>query len=184
MLSEESILLAQRWKALEDVIKALYQLRSDVERVLFSVEPLLRQKPWWDRGWHFVRAPAADEYCGEVYITRSSWLVGREPVIRIGVEGFTPEALFGSDHIATLYVKVVGRHPELMERLLKYIAAHDPGTFGDIGNGNRGYIVTALVDHCPPDYVEQLPLRSAKQVVGFIDHYARLLASWSWDGRR
>jgi len=131
--SEEDRLLIEDWDTVEDLLEAAQRLRVKLFAVLESIEPDLRATDWWRDGWAFVRKGTT-----QVYISNQAWRSDGDYAIWIGVEEFTPDAVFGSGTPPVLYVWVSGKRYELKKQLAEAIVNgehdmagevdHDPGS--------------------------------------------------------
>jgi len=170
-LPEESLLLAKNWETVEDILAAVQRLQGELTQVLLSVGRELSEQSWWDDGWRLIEQGNA-----QVYISSEKWRVGDGFLMWIGVEQFTPKAVFGSDSPAQLYVWVADREYDLAHRLAAAILDDADEPLGDIDHGANGYVVKQLVGKCFAGEVEGYDERVRRQIAGFFAHYAEVLS--------
>lgn len=176
VLSEESLLLARNWDTVEDILKAEERLGEELSSLLLSIEPELTRYDWWSRdGWTFVQYQGS-----QVYISNQKW---RTPsggfAIWIGVEGFTPRAIFGTESPPRLYVWVAGRQYDLAQILAEKIEESEGEVLGEIDHRETGYAVKHAVRKCLPEEVEAFDKVVRGQIVEFFVQYAKVL--WRLD---
>ena len=174
VFSEESILLAKNWDTVEDIFKAEKRLRGELSSLLLSIEPKLTRHDWWRDGWSFV--PCQES---QVYISNQNWWVDDDFAVWIGVEGFTPQAIFGMESPPTLYVWVAGKHYDLAQMLAEEIEKSESEPLGEIDHRTSGYVVKHAVRKCLPEGIEEFGEVVRKQIADFFVYYAKVL--WGLD---
>lgn len=172
-LSEESILLAKNWETFQEILKAEQKLIEDISVFLLSVESEMLTKKWWQNGWNFV-----DYEGSEIYIANQNWISNYEEyVISIGIEGVTPESLFGNKRSPLLYVK--SSDYNLVKTLAEKLEEEETLKFGEIDYSSRRYIVTQPLPKVLPEQVEKFDEVVRPQIVDFLSYYANIL--WELD---
>jgi len=169
-LSEESALLAQNWHTFEDIRRAEQGLRRELSELLLGLESDLRQRDWWQDGWHFVQYRE-----DQVYISQDAWRANDEFLLWIGVETFTPECLFGTESPPRLYVWVTSDGCDLAQPLAQAIKERGTDVLGDVDHSQSRYVVKHPVQKCPPGDVAGFDAVVSQQMVAFFSHYAKVL---------
>jgi len=142
--SEESKFLIQRWRTVEELLRANEALDEEFKGFLYSLEGILKKKDWWSSRLRFEI-----DNDTEVYVTRKNWGDDKEDYIWIGVEDFSPESLLGTGSPAVCYLWVQGdKKDKLLMDLVKLLK--DKGILD-------GYITEKQYKH--GNYVAQKPLR-------------------------
>ena len=168
--SEESRLLVGNWSVVQEIHRAEANLGSELRKFLFSVESRLNEAAWWDSGWVFRRY--RDD---QIYIARSEWLRNDKHVMWIGVEGFTPDALFGSDSCATLYVWVLGKHAQLAQSLSQTLMSDEDVVTKE---GSR-YVVKTSLRKCLPEELDTFAQVIGDPILDFMERYASMHESFT-----
>jgi len=170
--SEESNLLIERWRTVEDVLAAAEQLGRELTSLLYSLESQLSGLDWWSEGWTFERYRNV-----QVYISNEAWHVGDRYAIWIGIEGVTPGAMFGSGSAPQMYVWVNNRSPELLSALVDRLQSSDLELPGDIDARMSNFYAARqpamkYIGGDIGDYTVSLK----QQVIDFFTSYAQ----WLW----
>lgn len=173
-MCEESRLLVTNWDTVEAIFEAEQRLRSELTTLLHSVEPELAKYDWWQNGWAFVRYQDA-----QIYISNKRWQTGGSFVLWIGVEGFTPGRIFGSESPPSLYVWLSSNRSDLSQALVKALDNDDGEVFGELCSGASRYVVRQAVTKCLPEEADWFAERAREQIVDFFAHYAQAL--WRLD---
>jgi hypothetical protein len=172
-LSEESRLLVENWDTVEDIFQAVERLQAELNSLLQSTEDQLAERHWWHDGWRFLPYTSA-----QVYISRANWWVDGAYLIWIGVERFTPSALFGKDSSPQLYVWVQNNQDSLAQVLARGIEKRGSDTLGNVDHSQSAYVVKHAMQKCLPGEVEGLEEEVAREVVDFFDHWAQALSHY------
>lgn len=115
--SEESRFLLKNWDRVAELIEATDSCKEELAAYLHSVEGILRAEGWWDKDLEFV--PYNDDQC---YISKKEWRDDDSQMIWIGVENFTPDAIFSATSPPTCYLWVQSpRVAEIADALLAYV---------------------------------------------------------------
>lgn len=170
-LSEESLLLAENWDTVEDILRAKERLGGELSKLLLSIESELSQQDWWEDGWRFI--PHRDD---QVYTSREQWKVGRSFLIWIGVERFTPKRVFGEGSSPQLYVWVLRKHRDLAQVLADEIEECEGEPLGEIDHNQTGFVVKKSLQRCVPEQVEEFDEIARREIADFFAHYATLLS--------
>jgi len=173
VFSEESQFLIENWDTVEDILKAEKQLCAELASFLLSVRAKLVECDWWQDEWEFCSTGATQSY-----ISNRNWKVGNNFAIWIGVEGFTPKAIFGVGTPPTLYVWVSGKRVNLVTLLSERIKASQHNTLGKVVTGSSGYVVKHAVEKCLPGDTDEFPQTVRRQIADFFTFYAKLLNSF------
>jgi hypothetical protein len=170
-LSEESLLLAENWDTVEDILKAKDRLGSELSKLLLSVESELSRHDWWGDGWRFIQYRE-----NQVYVSREDWRLDGAFLVWIGVEMFGPEGLFGTASSPQLYVWVGRKQHDLAQTLAEAIEESEGETLGEIDHRETGYVVKHPVQKCVPGEVEGFDDVVRGQIAEFFAHYAKVLS--------
>ena len=169
-LSEESLLLAKNWETVDDILRAKKRLCEEMSSLLLSLERELIQQHWWGDGWTFVRYQEA-----QVYISHQEWWSEGQFLVWIGVEGFTPERVFGTESPPTLYVWIANRQHDLAQLLAEAIEEKTGDVLGEIDRRATGYVIKHAVLKCLPGEVEGYAEAVHQQIIEFFAYYAKVL---------
>ena len=170
-LSKESLLVAENWDTVENILRAKERLGRELSKLLVSLEAELSQQDWWEDGWHFVRYRE-----GQVYMSREQWRPRKSFLIWIGVERFSPECVFGESSSPQLYVWVQKSHRDLAQILADAIEEREGDPLGEVDHNKTGYVVKHDVQSCMPEEVEAFDDVARGQIVDFFAHYAEVLS--------
>ncbi len=171
MFSEESLLLIENWDTVEDMLAAVEGLRDELFAILESLHADLKGTDWWRDGWTFARTGKT-----QVYMSNEAWRCDDEYAVYIGVEGFSPEGVFGSAAPPSLYIWVSGERYELVQRLAEAIEGGGREVIGEIDRKpSSGSVVRQPVRKCLPGEVETYAVIVRKQILSFFEHYALVL---------
>ncbi|MBP8953177.1 MAG: hypothetical protein KBI47_12350 [Armatimonadetes bacterium] len=91
-LSAESIFIARNWETVAEIVQATKQLRGEMDRLLAGLKDGLQERAWWDENWTFLVRRS-----GAVCIARQTWKSSEDYLVRICIDRFTPESVFGLD---------------------------------------------------------------------------------------
>lgn len=172
--SEASRLIVKDWDVVKEINRAQAELAGELRDFLFSIESQLDAYPWWDQGWVFKRLQD-----NQVYVTHREWQRDEEYAIWIGVEGFTPDALFGTDSYASLYVYVTGSRSALVASLRQSLAGRE-GILGDVRvKGGSGYVVKSALRKCLPDELDTFADVVGQPILDFLEYYVGLHDSFT-----
>lgn len=166
--SESSRLLIENWDIVKEIHESEAALASELRDYLFSLEQQLAEMPWWDDQWAFERYRDS-----QVYIARHEWAIGDEYAFWIGLEEFTPEALFGTDSCASLYIWVTGSAAGLVSSLRDLVAGHE-GIVGELSAKQNRYIVKSALRKCLPEELDRFDEVYGEPILKFFDHYGGL----------
>lgn len=169
-LSEESRLLVENWDTVEAIFEAEQRLRSELTALLYSVEGELARYDWWHDGWVFVRYQDA-----QVYIAHQNWQRGDSFAIWIGVEGVTPQNIFGTGSPPQLYVWINRKDHSWASTLLQALKEDEEDVLGELDHKANRYLVRHAVTKYLPEEDGDFAGRARQQIAGFFAHYARAL---------
>jgi hypothetical protein len=112
--SEESLLVAENWRVVADIIASQKGLDEQLLELLFSLEADLQEQPWWEQGWRFERLKS------EILIHNARWsLPSGKRVLWIGVYGFKATNVFGMGTPPQFYARTRDGHHELTHDLIQ-----------------------------------------------------------------
>ncbi len=170
--SEESQLLISNWETVEDIIRAKERLATELSAFLASLESDLKKEPWWPGDWEFVEWSET-----VVFIENAKWQVGGEAAIEIGVDNFTPEAVFGMAKPPGLYIWAGRVLPKLRDRLITEIEQREGDDMGSAQISNKKKCVLEQpLRKCLPGEGEDCVNQIREQIVGFLRHWAGVLS--------
>lgn len=170
-LSEESLLLAENWNTVEDILRVKQRLGGELSDLLLSLESQLSQRDWWQDGWRFV--PYRKD---QVYISKEQWRLGKSFLIWIGVTQLSPERVFGESSSPQLYVWVLSKHRALAQVLADAIEDREDEPLGDIDHNQTGYVVRQDLQSCMPEEAAGFDRVARRQIVDFFGYYAEILS--------
>lgn len=170
--SEESLYVARNWETVAEIIEAAQRLRSEMGRMLTSLEDDLRATEWWPEGWEVVASDAT-----QLCISREAWRSGEKHFVWICVDRFRPENAFGLDGSPYLYAYVRGHRYQLRDDLIATLDESE--ALGDIGTGGSSLVIVQQpLATCLPDAVPAYLAEVCEQMLTFFDRYARLASVW------
>ena len=164
--SDESLLIAQNWDTVVDIMRASEHMTAELSSFLLSFETDLRELEWWDQGWVFQPYRLS-----QVYVTAKRWLSNGKDVIWIGIQEFDAEHIFGSQgRPPSLYVWVRQAHQGLVPLLVD-----EMGKSGCKIKASGLYLtwqdVPKFLPEIAGDYLDMV----REQFLEFADRYAQLL---------
>jgi hypothetical protein len=154
-------------------MKAVEKLRSELNKLLRSLGADLVKQDWWNDGWE-----AVENNVSEGYIANERWDLGSDYsdyAVWIGVEGFSPERIFGQESPPILYVWISNRRNDLAQRLAKELEQGDWEILGDTDTRATGYVVRDSVKKCLPEEIETYGETVRPQIIEFLSHYAEIM---------
>ena len=170
--SEESMFVARNWETVAEIVEASQRLRSEMGRMLASLEDDLKSRPWWCDGWVVVMQDS-----GQICVSRQAWKTGENYLVRMGVDRFRPTSVFGLEDPPYLYIYVWGRKYDLRNDLLATL--DEETSLGEIGPGGNNLIVAQqAVAKCLPEGVKGYFPQAREQMLAFFDHYGSGAAAW------
>jgi len=170
--ADASRLLIENWDIVKQIHESEGTLASELRDFLFSIETDLTARDWWSDQWHFERYQDS-----QVYIVHDSWKRAEDYAIWLGVERFTPEALFGTDAYASMYVWVSGGFPQLLAPL-RQLLANRGDCAGDISAKANRYVVTSPLRKCLPEEIDGFSEVVGGPILEFFDYHAGLAGSY------
>ena len=171
--SEESILLIENWETVEDILKAVERLETQLGTLLGSTGAQLEAQEWWSGDWRFV--PRSED---QIYISNEHWAVAGSHLIWIGLERFTASRLLGTGPAPQFYVWVHRKHRELAHTLSEEIEISGEDLLGDVDHTQSGYVVKHQMHKWPPGVADGLEKHVVDQIVGFFSHWATTLSDF------
>ncbi len=172
IFSDESKLLAKNWETYQELLKAEQKLRTELQEFLQSLEAELVKNPWWQNQWNFINYGET-----EIYISNGNWISNYdEYVILIGLEGLTPERLFGMDNPPILYVK--SSDYSLGELLIEKLKEEEDLKQGEIDYSSSRYLVTHPLKVLPNE-VEKFDKVVRQPALDFLSYYATTLEKYT-----
>lgn len=170
--SEESQLLISNWETVEDILRAKERLATELSAFLASLESDLKKEPWWQGDWQFVEWSDT-----EVCTNNAKWQVAGESAIELGVEEFTPEAVFGMAKAPQLYIWAGRDTPKLRDRLIAEIEQREADDMGSAQiSSKKRYVLEQPLRKCLPGEGEECVNQLREQIVGFLRHWAGVLS--------
>ena len=169
--SEEDRLLIEDWDTVEDLLEAVEALREKLFAVLESIGPDLRATDWWHDGWVLVGKRKE-----ELYMSNQAWRSDGDYAVWIGVEEFTPDAVFGSGTPPVLYVWVSGKRYELKRQIAEAIVSGEHDMAGEVDRDPGSvFVVRTWLSKCLPEDVGSYADTVREETVAFFAHYANVL---------
>lgn len=172
IFSDESKLLAKNWETYQELLKAEQTLRTELQGFLESLEADLIKNSWWQNHWNFIVYEET-----EIYISNANWVSSYdEYVILIGLEGLTPERLFGMDNPPLLYVK--SSDYSLGELLIEKLDEEETLKQGGLDYSSSRYLVTQPLKVLPNE-VEKFDKVVRQPALDFLSYYATTLEKYT-----
>jgi hypothetical protein len=169
MLTKETKLLIDHWSAVEEIIAAERQLRTQLAEFLRSLKSDLAKTDWWSDKWHFE--PLADD---QVFIAHANWRIKKaEFAIWLGVERFDPPALFGKETIPQLYLWSSVKQPELIAALRELYQAKSLELLGDVVERPADYCVRHFLPKSLPGQADGFEQTMRSCILEFFSFYAK-----------
>lgn len=166
-LSDESKLLLANWDSYQTMRRAERKLRKEVQKSLLSLGSKLLASDWWGPQWHLT-----SDRTGHIDMWHDHWSNGRGPRVWIGVEGVTPESIFGNETPPKLYVLVPAGYDGLDIRLRDAFATRGTDGHGDIVKGEDGYVIRRAMPKCGPEEADTFEIVTLDAILDFFTHYA------------
>ena len=173
-LSEVSLYLLKRRETVQELLAAERQLHEQFTDILENMIASLRNRPTfeggtWEAVWH------SDE---QIYVAKKTWGSKEGYPVWIGVEGFTPDALFGSAPPATLYVWVAKKRLGLVRTLTNLIEESQCRMIGEFDRRSTGYVIRQAVPKYLPDEAGDFEAPAGKLMADFIGHWAEVIGQY------
>jgi hypothetical protein len=176
IFSEETTLLVKNWDNVKEILDAEKRLRKQLTGFLLSLEGDLTKTTWWKKQWIFGQVSDS-----EVFISKSNWQVGDDKyALCIGVEGFIPGNLFGSDPDANLYVWGQKEQTRLVEKLREKFKSDNTIDLGELNNKGKGtYIIKQSLPQCLPEEIDNFENFARKKILDHFGFYAQVTSKYS-----
>ncbi|MBK4732518.1 hypothetical protein JJD41_22010 [Oxynema sp. CENA135] len=169
IFSPESLLLARHWESYRELLEIEPQLEREIGEFLAAIESELVKQAWWKNEWSFVAYEQS-----EIYIANQNWVSPYEEfVLSIGLEGVTPNRLFGRENPPQFYVK--SSDYNLCKLLTDKLADRESLEFVEMDYSSSRYLLTKPLPKVLPEEVEQFGEVVKPQIVEFLSFYAQLL---------
>lgn len=165
-LSDEALILVRNWDTVSSILEAINDLKKTLALRLHSLEQDFVREEWWKNEWSFICQNAQ-----QVYVVRKAFRTKEQDPVWVGVEGFTPAALFGNDDSSQLYVWVAGNRTSLAQTLAKMISENGTDIPGTIDKKQTSYVVRGQVQKYIDGEVDAYLAEVGKQIRGFISFY-------------
>lgn len=137
--SEESIFFLQNWGTIEKLMSSENNFKKEFSEFLYSIKEILENKDWWNSELVFKKQDMS-----QIYLSKMNWFQDDGYSIWIGVEGFSPEKLFGIDTPPECYLWVMGdKKDKIMDDLLQIFRNHDELKKYVVTSG--GYVLRKLL---------------------------------------
>ncbi len=164
--SDASVLIAENWDTVLDIMHARKRLDEELTELLFSIESDLARLDWWNQGWEFLT------YKGEIYIRNKNWQGGEDEVLWLGIYDFDAEHIFGTELPPTFYVRTNREHGGLGQILIKKLKASGLEVVED-----KWYFARQDIQKCVVESraIREYPRVVREQIVGLFEQYANLL---------
>ncbi len=162
--SEESIFFFQNWGVIEKLNSSEKSFKKEFSKFLCSIEDILVKKDWWHKELVFKKLSES-----EIYISRENWHLNDGYSILIGVEGFTPEKIFGSDTPANCYLWVTGEKKDKIIDDLSLMFKNE-SQFKDYLARSGGYVLKKyLKKYTEEEYKDFISGASLNGILEFIE---------------
>lgn len=166
-LSPESLLVAEHWNTIQDIIRAKDALDRELTEMLFSIQTDLEAEDWWDEDWQFRR------YKNQIYIFNTHWLNPKEwAVVYMGVYSFSAAHALEPGAPPQFYVRVRDGYAALNQTLLERTRAAGH----TVSEGHRHFIRRDLQTCAAERQAAESYLESVRQqIVELFRQYATLM---------
>jgi hypothetical protein len=172
-LSQRSLFVGQHWHAAEQLATAARELRRDLCSTLLPLKTELSRRKWWSREWRFGVDSGTEPWVGH-----RSWRMRAGHALRMVVQNFVPDAVFGLGGPPWVAVWVDTRSQPGLAPALAQALAH--------GQRLRSDDVVELepkdgtiVWHPLPQYSREAANEYfddvRQQAMAFVDHHATVL---------
>ena len=162
--SKEDIFFIQNWEIIEKLYSSKENFEREFSKVLYSIEDILVKKDWWNKGLVFKKNSKS-----EVYISRENWRSNEKYSIWIGVEGFTPEGILGSDSPGNCYLWVMGKEKDKIRNDLSQ-TLRDKNQFKEYLVNNGSYVLRKpLKKYIDKEHKKFISGASLREIVKFIE---------------
>ncbi|MBN1262657.1 MAG: PD-(D/E)XK nuclease family protein [Anaerolineae bacterium] len=165
--SPESLLVAEHWNTVLDIIRARDTLDRELTEMLWSYEADLEAQDWWEQGWRFQR------HKNRFYIDNPSWFnTEGKAVVYMGVFDFDADHVFGLKSPPFFYVYVRNGYDVLYQEL---VALLQDGGY-TVAAENR-YLIRSNLQQCATEReaAEAYPDSLRRQIVACFTQYATLI---------
>ena len=171
--SKDSKLLVEDWDIVEDIFAIIQGMQKALADVLQKVKAELEKMSWWSSDeWGF---PMATDQ--QFAISKKSWLSNGNYAVWIGVERFTPEAIFGTNtRPPRMYVWMQKKDDQIASTLRNILAggSEESPDLGDRSSSGL-YVHSEDLDKCPLEEMGDYEERAVNKIVEFLSTYARIL---------
>jgi len=166
-LSPESLLVAEHWNTIQDIIRARESLDRELTEMLFSIQTDLEAEDWWDEDWQFRR------YNNEIYIYNIHWIRPQEwPVVYMGVYWLDAMHVFGATSPPQFYVAVRSKGYEILrDRLIALTRDAGYAAF------DKRLFIRRDLQKCPTEReaAKSYPENLRQQIIELFTEYAALM---------
>jgi hypothetical protein len=167
MLTPETKLLIEHWPAVEEIIQAEANLRSQLAELLLSLKDDLVKTEWWSDDWNFIRQ--SDE---QIYIAHAKWRYKMTNyAIWIGIETFRASALFGKSAPPQFYVWTTLSEKPFIWDIRQLFRGKK--ILGSVEEMNSSYIVKHFLPKVLPGQSGDCEKPIRDRVVEFFSFYAK-----------
>jgi len=164
--SDESLLVAENWRTVLDIVTAQGRLDEELTETLFSLQADLNEQPWWEQGWEF--------YTGRgIYILNGNWRTKeRKSVLWMGVYNFDADHVFGLKAAPLFYIRTRKGHDELKYRLIEQCRAAGYEAVDD-----KWYFVRLDIQKCVAEHeaIVAYPDAARRQILDLFAEYSQLI---------
>ena len=165
MIDLTSIFFIQNWGIIEKLLTSERNFRKEFDEFLYSIEQILVEKDWWSKELVFNKHERS-----QVDISQRNWSANNKGhSIWIGVEGFTPEQLLGSEPPANCYLWVTGdKKDKIIRDLSQRLRNQDDFKHYLVSSG--GYVLKKyLSKYTEEEYKDFISGAPLNEIVGFIE---------------
>lgn len=166
MLTQETRLLVEHWPAVEEIIQAEGNLRTQLSEFLLSLKDDICKTEWWANDWNFVRLN--DD---QVYIAHNNWRCNKSDyAIWIGIEHFGPSVLFGKEVFPQLYVWTTLSDKQFIGKVRQLFRSKM--TLGSVEEKNSSYIIKHFFPKILPNQSNEFENIIRERTLEFFSFYA------------
>jgi hypothetical protein len=166
-LSPTSALLGANWSSVVEITAARERLDQELLALLYTMEHVLAELPWWQQGWQFRRHKTW------IYIHKTRWCNAEgRALVTMGIYPFKAENVFGSGSLPHLYIWVRSGCDELRDALRTALESEGYEVLK-----NQRHLLYHPVMQCPPNQeaIKAYPNQVREQMAALFTEYAEFM---------
>ncbi|MBN2002848.1 MAG: PD-(D/E)XK nuclease family protein [Anaerolineae bacterium] len=175
-LSKESLLIAEHWNTVADIIRAKNNLSKELTEILFSIETDLETQDWWKQGWEFR------QYKNEIYIFNTHWCNAEGwAMVYMGVYCFNAAHVFELSTPPQFYVRARDGYATLNQELITLTRAA-----GHLATEGHRHFIHRDLQKCATEHQAAKAYANSvrRQIIDLFSEYATLMMRFDETIRR